>query len=423
MKRGMVNYSEMPQKKILCVDMKSFYASCSAVMLGLDPLECYLAVVGGKERQGSVVLAASPKLKKEFGIKTGSRLFEIPEDPRIHIVDPKMATYLRVSLEITRVFHRYVPKEAIHTYSVDESFIQVDGAIKLWGDAHTIAQKIRDDIEREFQLPCAVGIGPNMLLSKLCLDLEAKKHGIAEWTYEDVPKKLWSISPLREMWGIGRKVEKTLNSMGIFTVGQLARYDLEKLEKKFGVMGNQLYYHAWGVDLSEMGAPIMQGQISFGKSQILLRDYTDKEEIKHVMLEMCEEVARRARNHRKAGRTISFGLGYSKDEFGGGFYRSRSIDQPTNITMEIYKVCLELLEEHYDGKTVRQIMISLGNIVEDKEYQLNLFDLNGWKKRELGYVVDRIRGRYGPGALLRAVSYTNAGTARERAKLVGGHKG
>lgn len=418
----MVDYSTIPQKKILCVDMKSFYASCSAVMLGLDPLECYLAVVGGKERQGSVVLAASPKLKKEFGIKTGSRRFEIPDDPRIHIEDPKMATYLRVSLEITRVFHRYVPKEAIHTYSVDESFIQVDGAFKLWGDAHTIARKIKDDIDREFQLPCAIGIGPNMLIAKLCLDLEAKKHGIMEWTYEDIPEKLWPITPLREMWGIGRKVEKTLNSMGIFTVGQLARYDLEKLEKKFGVMGNQLYYHAWGVDFSEVGAPIMKGQISFGKSQILLRDYKDKDEIKHVILEMCEEVARRARLRRKAGRTISFGLGYSKDEFGGGFYRSRSIDQPTNVTMEIYEVCLELLEEHYDGKTVRQIMISLGNIVDDKEFQLNLFDPNGWKKRELGYVVDRIRGKYGPGSLLRAVSYTGAGTARERAKLVGGHK-
>lgn len=420
--KGMVDYSTMPQNKILCVDMKSFYASCSAVMMNLDPLECYLAVVGGKERQGSVVLAASPKLKKEFGIKTGSRLFEIPDDPRIHIVEPKMATYLRISLEITRVFHRYVPKEAIHTYSVDESFIQVDGALKLWGDAQTIAEKIKDDIEREFQLPCAVGIGPNMLLAKLCLDLDAKKKGIMEWTYEDVPEKLWKISPLREMWGIGRRVEKTLNSMGIFTVGQLARYDLKKLEKKFGVMGNQLYYHAWGIDLSEVGAPIMEGQISFGKSQILLRDYKDKDEIKHVILEMCEEVARRARNHRKAGRTISFGLGYSKDEFGGGFYRSRTIDHPTNITMELYKVCLELLEEHYDGKTVRQIMISLGNIVDDKEFQLNLFDLNGWKKRELGYVVDRIRGRYGPGSLLRAVSYTNAGTAKHRATLVGGHK-
>lgn len=130
---------------------------------------------------------------------------------------------------------------------------------------------------------------------------------------------MWNISPLREMWGIGRRVEKTLNGMGIFTVGQLARYDLAKLEKKFGIMGNQLYHHAWGIDLSEIGAPIMAGQISFGKSQILLRDYKEEKEIKHVVLEMCEEVARRARSHRKAGRTISFGLGYSQDEFGGGF--------------------------------------------------------------------------------------------------------
>jgi DNA polymerase V len=419
----MINYNEMPKQQILCVDMKSFYASCAAVMEGLDPLESYIAVIGDKDRQGSIVLAASPKMKKEFGIKTGSRMFEIPQDPRIHLLEPKMATYLRISTEITRVFHRYVPKEAIHTYSVDESFIKVDGATNIWGDARTIARKMKDDIEREFQLPCAIGIGPNMLMAKLCLDLEAKKKGIAEWTYDDVSKKLWSVSPLREMWGIGRRVEKTLNGMGIFNVGQLARYDLQKLEKKFGIMGNQLYHHAWGIDLSEIGAPIMAGQISFGKSQILLRDYKDAEEIKHVILEMCEEVARRARTHRKAGRTISFGVGYSQDEFGGGFYRSRTISEPTNVTMDIYRVCLDLFHEHYTGKTVRQISMAIGNLVEDNQMQLNLFDFKADKRRELGYVVDSIRRRYGSGALLRAVSYTAAGTARHRAKLVGGHKG
>lgn len=99
----MVDYSALPKNKILCVDMKSFYASCAAVILGLDPLNCYLAVAGNKERQGSVVLAASPRLKKEFGIKTGSRLFEIPNDPRIQVVEPKMATYLRIATEISRV--------------------------------------------------------------------------------------------------------------------------------------------------------------------------------------------------------------------------------------------------------------------------------------------------------------------------------
>jgi DNA polymerase V len=419
----MFDYSDMPQNQILCVDMKSFYASCSAVMLGLDPLDCYLAVVGNTDRSGSVVLAASPRLKKEFGIKTGSRLFEIPRDPRIQIVNPKMSTYLRISTEISKVFNRYAPKEAIHTYSVDESFIKVDGTAKLFGGAQTIAKKIRSDIEREFQLPCAVGIGPNMLMAKLCLDLEAKKHGIAEWTYEDVQEKLWKVSPLREMWGIGRRVEKTLNGMGIFTVGQLARYDLEKLEKKFGIMGNQLYHHAWGIDFSEIGAPIIEGQISFGKSQILLRDYKDKEEIKHVILEICEEVARRARSHGKAGRTISFGVGYSQDEFGGGFHRSKTIEKPTNITMELYEVCLNLFSKYYTGKTVRSIAISLGNLTQDTQFQLDLFDPDGWRRHKLGYTMDQIRARHGSTALLRAVSYTAAGTALHRAKLVGGHKG
>ncbi|WP_077618698.1 DNA polymerase thumb domain-containing protein [Bacillus sinesaloumensis] len=418
----MVDYSQLPVQKILCVDIKSFYASCAAVLLGLDPLECYLAVVGDTERQGSIVLAASPKLKQEFGIKTGSRLFEIPKDPRIQIVNPKMAMYLRISTEITRLFNRYVPKSAIHVYSVDESFIKIDGTEKLWGDATTIAHKIKQEIEAEYGLACAIGIGPNMLMAKLCLDLEAKKKGIAEWTYEDVPEKLWTVSPLREMWGIGRRVERTLNGMGITTVGQLAHYPLELLEKKFGVMGNQLYYHAWGIDLSEVGAPIMQGQISFGKSQILLRDYPDPEEVKHVILEMCEEVARRARRHKKAGRTISLGIHYSQDEFGGGFYRSKTIDTPTNITMEMYRVCLELFEKFYVGKTVRKISIALSNIEDDVQMQLDLFYLNRVKQHKLGYVMDGIRGKYGSDAILRAVSYTKAGTSRHRSKLVGGHK-
>lgn len=242
----MVDYSHLPRQHILCIDIKSFYASCSAVMEGIDPLTCHLVVVGDVNRQGSVVLAASPRMKKDFGIKTGSRLFEIPNDPRIRIVEPKMATYLRVSMEITRLLHRYVPKEAIHVYSVDESFIKVDGTKHLWGDVYTIAEKIRDELMREFQLTCTIGIGPNMLMAKLALDLEAKKKGIALWRYEDVPEKLWPVAPLSKMWGIGRRLERTLNNMGIFSVGQLANYDLEKLEKKFGVMGNQLYYHAWG---------------------------------------------------------------------------------------------------------------------------------------------------------------------------------
>lgn len=420
----MFDYSQFPDRSILCVDMKSFYASIIAVYEGLDPLTCHLAVVGNTDRTGSVVLAASPAMKRDFKIKTGSRLFEIPDDPRISIHNPKMGLFVRVSTEITKLFFRYVPPSAVHTYSVDESFLDVSGLEKVWGTPEEIAAQIQRDILLDFGLPSTIGIGPNMLMAKLCLDLAAKKtaNGIASWSYDDIPAKLWPLSPLREMWGIGRQVEKTLHSMGIFSVGQLARYDLSLLEKKFGIMGNQLYHHAWGIDLSEVGAPIMQGQISYGKSQILLRDYKDEKEIKSVILEMCEEVAKRARAHHHAGRTISFGLSYSKEEFGGGFHRSRTIENPTNITMEIYRVCLELMRENYHGQTVRQISLSIGKLERDDEVQLDLFDTNSWKKRKIGYVVDGIRNRYGSASLLRAVSYTSGGTARHRAKLLGGHK-
>jgi DNA polymerase V len=417
-----MDYVSMPQRKIFCVDMKSFYASVSAVELGLDPLTCYVAVVADTDRDGSVVLAASPKLKQEFAIRTGSRLFEIPNDPRIKVVNAQMKLYLETSVRITELFNEYVPKECIHTYSVDESFLCMDGTERLWGsNEEEVALKIKNHILEKFKLHCAIGIGPNMLMSKLCLDLEAKKKGIAKWTYDDVRKKLWKVSPPSAMWGIGSRLEKKLMRMGITTIGQLAQYPLELLEKKFGVMGNQLYYHAHGVDYSELGAPIFEGQISFGKSQILMRDYPDPKEVKQVILEMCEEVARRARNDRKCGRTISLGIGYSQD-VGGAFYRSKTIDQPTNVTRDIYNVCLQLFDKHYNHEAVRKIAVTLSNISADDELQLSLFEPNRPRDRELGYVMDAIRHKYGPDALLRGVSYTNAGTSRHRSKLIGGHK-
>ncbi|WNF38944.1 UV damage repair protein UvrX [Bacillaceae bacterium IKA-2] len=418
----LIDYDSFPKRTIFCVDMKSFYASCSALALGLDPLTCYLAVVGDTKRDGSVVLAATPRLKKEFGIKTGSRLFEIPSDAKIQVVNAEMARYLEISIRLTEFFNRYVPLEAIHTYSVDESFLDVKGTERLWGNKWTLANRIRTEMLAELGLACSIGIGPNMLLAKVCLDLEAKEKGVAEWTYAEVESKLWNVSPLRKMWGIGSQIEKRLNKIGIFSIGQLAAAPLALFEKHFGVIGNQLYYHAHGVDLSDLGAPIIEGQISFGKSQILLRDYDDTNEIKHVILEMCEEVARRARTAKRAGRTISLGIGYSKTETIGGFQRSVTLQAPTNITLELYKACLQLFDRHYSSQIVRQVSIGLSNVVSDDQMQLSLFEPNRPRQRDLGYVMDFIREKHGSDKLLRAVSYTKAGTTRQRSKLVGGHK-
>ncbi|KAA0965889.1 UV damage repair protein UvrX [Sporosarcina sp. ANT_H38] len=419
----MIDYSKFPNKQIACIDMMSFYASCMASLHNLDVRTVPIAVVGNLQHKGSIVLAASPPMKKQFRVKTGTRLYEIPHHPEIRLFEPKMSYFLEISMTITRILHKYVPAEAIHVYSVDESFIDLTGTEKLWGNPEQTVKEIQHEIFETLNLPSTAGMGPNMLMAKLALDLEAKKTGFAKWSFEDVQTKLWPVSPLSEMWGIGRQTEKTLNNIGLFTVGDLANAELSRLEKKFGIMGNQLYHHAWGIDLSEMGIPILEGQVSYGKSQILMRDYNTVAEVRAVLLEMCEDVARRIREVSKAGRTMTLGIGYSKNAFGGGFQRSRTIGEATNDTMKIYKVCKELLNEFHEGKPVRQVSLSITKLEDEHSMQLSLFDNKKWQVRKLGETMDEIRARYGSKAILRAVSLTDAGTAIKRSELVGGHKG
>ncbi|WP_088006054.1 UV damage repair protein UvrX [Indiicoccus explosivorum] len=415
--------SSSPERVIACLDMRSFYASCAAVEHRLDPLTDAIAVVANLDRNGSVVLAASPKMKQKFGIRTGSRLYEIPGDPEIYLIEPKMDFFLAVSMEITKLIGEYVPKSAIHVYSVDECFIDLTGTEKLWGPPEETIRRIQDDLYRQFQLPSAVGVGPNMLLAKLSLDLEAKKTGFAWWRLEDVPEKLWPVSPLSEMWGIGPRMERNLNLMGMFSVGDIARCDLRRLEDKFGIMGHQLYQHAHGLDFSDLTKQHIQEEaVSYCKGQMLYRDYIKEEDILIVLLEICEEVARRAREGRKAGRTIHLSMGYSKNVYGGGFSRSMSVDEATNETMAIYRVCRKLFDLHYSGKPVRNISVSISNLEDETSMQLSLFEAHKWRKRKLGAVMDEIRRKYGATAILRAVSYTPAGTAVSRAGLIGGHK-
>lgn len=415
-------YEGLENRSIICIDIRSFFASCAAAEAGLDVMNTPIAVIGNLEQKGSIVLAASPPMKKRFGVKTGARLFEIPDDPSIHLLEPKMEFFVRISMEITRYLNQFVPSESIHVYSVDECFVDLGGTEKLWGPIERTVKRIQDGLHYQFQLPCAVGMGPNMLMAKLALDLDAKKTGLAKWTYDDVQQKLWPVSPLSKMWGIGSRLEKTLNNMGIFNVGQLAKTPLKVLEDKFGVMGNQLYHHAWGIDLSELGAPIVDGQISYGKGQVLFRDYRTKKEVMAVILEMCEDVARRAREANMAGRTIHLSVGYSKEAFGGGFNRSRSIEEPTNATMKIYNVCEQIFDDFYDRNPVRRLSISITNLEPENSMQLSFFEEGKWKERKLGKTMDYLRNKYGSTAVLRAVSYTEAGTAVKRAGLLGGHK-
>jgi len=414
-----VDYSSYPRNDVLCIDMRSFYASVEAVRLGYDPMKVMLAVVGDPSRSGSIVLAASPTLKKRYGISNVSRFYELPDDPNIVIVPAHMGDYLKKSVEITKFLNNYAPKEAIHTYSIDEVWITVNGMQRLYGDRWDIARKIKEDILKEFGLTCSIGIGDNKFLAKVVMDLHAKKAGIAECRYEDVAEKLWP-APVQNVWGIGHRMMRNLNRMGIVKLGQIANYKLELLRKRFGVMGEQLYWHAWGIDLSPVfGDFAKTEQKGFGHGISLLRDYS-KEDVATCILELCEEVCRRARTADKAGKTIHLGISYSKDT-PGGFSRSRSVDIPTNVTMDVYEICMQLFNEFYNGESkIRHVYVTLGKLYDKQDVQLNLFE-DRTKKTDIGYVMDAIRDRFGSTAILRASSYTDAGIMIERSKKIGGH--
>ncbi|ODV56671.1 DinB/UmuC family translesion DNA polymerase [Lysinibacillus fusiformis] len=417
-----MNYEEMPDRPIMCIDMKCFYASCIAMLHGIDILETPVAVVANFDQPGSVVLAASPLMKEKYKIKTGSRRYEIPKHPDIQLFEPKMSFFIQMSMTITRLIANYVPVDAIHVYSVDESFVDLTGTEKLWGSPEKAAREIQAAILDQYNVPSAVGLGPNMLMAKLALDLEAKKTGFAQWTYDDIPKKLWPVRPLSEMWGIGKQMEANLNKMGIQTVGGLANADLNDLEEQFGVIGNQLYHHAWGIDLSKLGEPLItNGALSFGKGQMLMRDYHTRKDLSVVLLEMCEDVMKRARDAGFVGRTISLGLSYSRNAMTKGFHRSRTIDTPTNETLVMYKTCIELLDEHFAGEPARQLSVRISNLEREHSIQLDLFDERKPQRQLIGPTMDAIRNRFGATALLRAVSFTGAGTAIKRDRLVGGH--
>ncbi|HLR15429.1 MAG TPA: UV damage repair protein UvrX, partial [Bacillota bacterium] len=334
-----MDYSQYPRNDILCIDIRSFYASVEALKLGLDPMKEMVAVVGDPNRSGSIVLAASPMLKQTHGISNVSRFFDLPDDPEIYIVQAHMQDYLDVSIEITKLLYKYAPKEAIHTYSVDEMWITTNGLEQLFGNRLEVAQRIKEEILHCFGLTCSIGIGDNKFLAKVVMDLHAKKKGIAECTYEDVPALLWP-SPIQKIWGIGSRMTRNLNNLGMYTLKDLAMYDKEKLKDIYGVMGEQLYWHAWGVDLSPVfGDFIHTERKSFSNGITLLRDYTFAD-VKICMLDLVEEVCWRARSKHMSGRTISVSIGYSEDR--GGFSRSTSINTHTNSTRDMYEQCLKL---------------------------------------------------------------------------------
>lgn len=412
-------------RNIICIDLKSFYASVECAISGLDPFKTPLVVADKERGGGSIVLAVSPYLK-QFGVPNRCRVYELPKNIGIIYRKPKMERYLEYSTKIVEIYLRFVSEEDIYVYSVDEVFIDLTEYLTYYNtNDYDFARKILDTIYKETKIYGTCGIGPNMLIAKLALDIESKHSPdfIAKWSYEDLPTKLWPVTPLSKMWGIGRNMEHNLNHMGIYKVEDLAKYDVKKLKKKFGVIGEELYYHSHGIDMSMIQEKMNIKPVSksYGIGQTLFHDYY-RPEIFQIIREMVDDVCRRLRIGKKLAKTVHFGLAYSKN-VGGGFARQMTLDAPSQNESHIYRACLKIMDKFYDDSPIRVVRVSVTNLIEKKAYQINLFeDINEVLKEQAVFsAMDEIKERFGKNSVNRASSELKSSTIKARNDMIGGH--
>lgn len=412
------------KRNIMCIDLKSFFASCECVERGLDPFKVPLVVANKKQGNGAITLAVTPALKKK-GIPGRVRLYDIPQNIKYEIVPPRMKLYIEKSKQVVSIYLDYVAPEDLHIYSIDECFLDVTDYLKLYKKTdYELAEEILKTVEEKTGLTATCGIGPNLLLAKVAMDTEAKKYknGIAKWTYDDVEKKLWSITPLSKMWGIGPRMEKKLNILNIYTIGELAHYDKNILKDKFGVMGQELWNHANGIDLSKISDfKITPKDKSYSHSQVLFKDY-DGNNVKLIIAEMVDVICARLRASGKESRVIGFGIGYSKD-VDGGFYHSIKLETSTDSPREITNICFLIFDRYYNNLPIRKVSISCGGLTKKSGVQLNLFDSIENKNEEVkvNTAMDEIKSKFGKNSIVKASSLLPDSTAIARNEKIGGH--
>jgi DNA polymerase V len=498
-----------PQRTYIAIDLKSFYASVECVERGLDPLTTNLVVADKSRTDKTICLAVSPSLK-QYGIGGRARLFEVVRrvrqinaqrrgrardyrltgksfsdlDLRAHpdwevdyiAAPPRMAHYMAFSAKIYEIYLKYVAPEDIHVYSIDEVFMDVTaylGTYKM--AAHELAMTMIRDVLKQTGITATAGIGTNMYLCKVAMDIMAKKQPadrdgvrIAELDEMSYRRQLWDHKPLTDFWRVGRGIAQRLAQYGIDTMGKIARCSVqneELLYRLFGVNAELLIDHAWGwepctIDLVKAYRPESN---SFSNGQVLSTPYPVKK-ARVVMLEMADAMSLKLVDKRLVTDQIVLNVGYDaenmtnpaiRDKYDGpvamdhygrtvpkGAHGSVRFDNPTSSSRQILEHTAQLFDRIINPDLlVRYLNITVNNVVREEfaekreETQLDLFtdyeaaerkkkeeDAALEKERRLQEAQLAIKKRFGRNAILKGLNFEEGATARERNRQIGGHK-
>lgn len=497
----------------IAIDLKSFYASVECIERGLDPLTTNLVVADNSRTEKTICLAVTPSLKS-YGVSGRPRLFEVVQRVReinatrlynlrkrefsgssynkkeldddlnlkldYIVAPPRMSFYMEYSTRIYNVYLKYIAPEDIHVYSIDEVFIDVTSYLNTYGlSAKELVQKIILDVLHETGITATAGIGTNLYLAKIAMDVVAKhipadEHGvrIAELDEISYRKQLWDHRPLTDFWRIGRGYTKKLESVGLYTMGDIARCSLGKesdyynedlLRRMFGKNTELLIDHAWGwepVTITDIknykpdNNSIGSGQVlhcgtDFDKTKIIVREMTEMLVLDLVSKNLVTDqivltVGYDRENLMDPVRMRNYKGEYSIDQYGRKIpkhaHGTINLDSYTSSTNVIVRAVLDLFNRIVDENLlVRRINMSANHVISEKEAkqdryeQLNLFDMIAEKEdavdqeqlkkeKDIQKAILDIKKKFGKNAILKGMSLQEGATAIDRNNQIGGHK-
>ena len=418
----------MDDRMYVCIDLKSFYASCECVERGLDSMTTDLVVADPARGNGAICLAVSPSLKSK-GVKNRCRLYEIPSGMKYIIAVPRMKLYMEYSAKIYSVYLQYISKDDIHVYSIDECFIDITDYMKIYGlSAKEMAMMLMDKVLKETGIYATAGIGTNLFLAKVALDITAK-HSKDRLGYLDqkiFKDKIWHHRPITDIWNVGRGIAARLESHGVYDLAGVALMSEKTLYKEFGVNAEYLIDHANGEESCTIKDihNYKSKSSSISNGQILFEDYNFND-AKIVLREMVDMLSLDLVDNNLFTNSISLYVGYSKDVIrpSGG---TKKLSEYTNSSKKLVQYFLDYFDSTVKkGYPIRKINIGFNNLSENTGFTIDIMGESEEERREkdLQKTVIAIKKKFGKNAILKGTSLEEKATGQMRNKLIGGHNG
>lgn len=416
----------MFEKAYTCIDLKSFYASVECVELGKDPFTTNLVVADSSRGQGAICLAVTPALKKQ-GVKNRCRLYQIPSNIPYIIAMPRMKLYMEYSAAIYATYLEYLSPDDIHVYSIDECFMDFTPYTRMYGlTPREFASKLIEEIKRRFNICATAGVGTNLFLAKLALDITAK-HAEDNMGYLDeelFKQQLWHHRPLTDIWNIGKAIARRLAHYGVYDLYGVAHLPESLLYKEFGINARFLIDHAWGRESCTIkdihDYKPLANTISNG--QILFEDY-DFDNGLVIMKEMVELLSLELVEKHLSAAGIGLSVSYSKNCYPrtGGV---RKLPQRTDSLRVLLNGFVRLYGETTNrNQAIRQVQVWVTKVSANfmEEQELFVSQKAEDYEKDVQIAMTNIKKRFGKTAIMRGLSYREKATGLQRSKLIGGH--